>query len=82
MTDDMIVEIEKLSELAPLHNPANIMGIKAFKQVLPDVPSVAVFDTAFHQTMEKDKYLYSIPYEYYEEYGIRKYGFHGLLISM
>lgn len=77
MTDDMIVEIEKLSELAPLHNPANIMGIKAFKQVLPDVPSVAVFDTAFHQTMKKDKYLYSIPYEYYEEYGIRKYGFHG-----
>lgn len=77
MTDDMIVEIEKLSELAPLHNPANIMGIKAFKQVLPDVPSVAVFDTAFHQTMKKDKYLYSIPYEYYEKYGIRKYGFHG-----
>ncbi|RKD75760.1 acetate kinase [Sinobaca qinghaiensis] len=77
MTDDMIAEIEKLSELAPLHNPANIMGIKAFKQVLPNVPSVAVFDTAFHQTMKKDKYLYSIPYEYYEKYGIRKYGFHG-----
>ncbi len=73
----MIAEIEKLSELAPLHNPANIMGIKAFKQVLPNVPSVAVFDTAFHQTMKKDKYLYSIPYEYYEKYGIRKYGFHG-----
>ena len=69
--------MKKLSELAPLHNPANITGIKAFKNVLPNVPAVAVFDTAFHQTMPESSYLYSLPYEYYEKYGIRKYGFHG-----
>ncbi len=77
LTDETIREIEEISELAPLHNPANIVGIKAFKEVLPDVPAVAVFDTAFHQTMPEQSYLYSLPYEYYEKYGIRKYGFHG-----
>ncbi|QOR65839.1 acetate kinase [Cytobacillus suaedae] len=77
LTEEIIGKIEDLSELAPLHNPANITGIKAFKEVLPDVPSVAVFDTAFHQTMPEKSFLYSLPYEYYEKYGIRKYGFHG-----
>ncbi|MFD1851880.1 acetate kinase [Oceanobacillus bengalensis] len=75
--DDVIRKIEETSELAPLHNPANLTGIQAFKETLPSVPMVAVFDTAFHQTMPKSSYLYSLPYEYYEEYGIRKYGFHG-----
>ncbi|MFJ5965244.1 MULTISPECIES: acetate kinase [unclassified Bacillus (in: firmicutes)] len=77
LTDEVINDIEKLSELAPLHNPANVVGIKAFKQILPDVPAVAVFDTAFHQTMPEQSYLYSLPYDYYKKYGIRKYGFHG-----
>ncbi|GAE30093.1 acetate kinase [Halalkalibacter hemicellulosilyticus] len=77
ITDEVLQGIEEVSELAPLHNPANIVGIKAFKEVLPNVPAVAVFDTAFHQTMPESSYLYSLPYEYYKEYGIRKYGFHG-----
>ncbi|NMA90983.1 MAG: acetate kinase [Amphibacillus sp.] len=77
VTDEVLEEIKKVSELAPLHNPANITGIKAFKEVLPNVPAVAVFDTAFHQSMPAESYLYSLPYEYYEKYGIRKYGFHG-----
>ncbi|GGC93805.1 acetate kinase [Thalassobacillus devorans] len=77
ITEEVIKEIEEVSDLAPLHNPANLTGIRAFKQVLPGVPSVAVFDTAFHQTMPEQSYLYSLPYEYYEKYGIRKYGFHG-----
>ncbi len=77
ITEETLKEIEKLSELAPLHNPANIVGIKAFKEVLPHVNAVAVFDTAFHQTMPEQSFLYSLPYEYYENYGIRKYGFHG-----
>jgi acetate kinase len=77
ITEDVIEEIEKLSELAPLHNPANITGIQAFRRILDDVPAVAVFDTAFHQTMAAGSYLYSLPLEYYENYGIRKYGFHG-----
>jgi acetate kinase len=77
ITDEVLAKIEELSELAPLHNPANATGIKAFKQVLPNVPAVAVFDTAFHQTMPESSFLYSLPYEYYEKYGIRKYGFHG-----
>ncbi|WP_174729492.1 acetate kinase [Mesobacillus harenae] len=76
--DDSVLEkINKLSELAPLHNPANITGIKAFEQALPNVPAVAVFDTAFHQTMPENSFLYSLPYQYYKSYGIRKYGFHG-----
>ncbi|MDX8359289.1 acetate kinase [Cytobacillus sp. IB215316] len=77
ITEDVIKDIEELSELAPLHNPANLTGVKAFKEVLPNVPSIAVFDTAFHQTMPDQSFLYSLPYHYYSEYGIRKYGFHG-----
>ncbi|WP_261133269.1 acetate kinase [Bacillus sp. Marseille-Q3570] len=77
ITEEIIKEIEEVSDLAPLHNPANIVGIRAFKEILPDVPAVAVFDTAFHQTMPEQSYLYSLPYDYYKEYGIRKYGFHG-----
>ncbi|MBB5172747.1 acetate kinase [Texcoconibacillus texcoconensis] len=77
INDEVLEGIEEVSELAPLHNPANITGIRAFQEVLPNVPAVAVFDTAFHQTMPEQSYLYSIPYEYYEDYGIRKYGFHG-----
>lgn len=77
ITDQVIHVIEDLTELAPLHNPANLTGIRAFKEVLPNVPMAAVFDTAFHQTMPPKSYLYSLPYEYYEKYGIRKYGFHG-----
>src|SRR5699024_8775335 len=65
------------SELAPLHNPANLTGIRAFRELLPDVPMVAVFDTAFHQTMPEKSFLYRLPYEYYMKYDIRKYGFHG-----
>ncbi|MGD6802568.1 acetate kinase [Rossellomorea vietnamensis] len=77
ITDEVIEKIEELSELAPLHNPANITGIKSFQSVLPNVPAVAVFDTAFHQTMPESSFLYSLPYDYYEDFGIRKYGFHG-----
>ncbi|HLS08229.1 acetate kinase [Lentibacillus sp.] len=77
ITDEVIKTIEEVSELAPLHNPANLTGIHAFREILPDVPMVAVFDTAFHQTMPEKSYLYSLPYTYYEKYGIRKYGFHG-----
>ncbi len=77
ITDEVIEELDKLSELAPLHNPANITGIVAFKKILGNIPAVAVFDTAFHQTMPNNAYLYSLPYEYYENYGARRYGFHG-----
>ncbi|PAE30882.1 acetate kinase [Paenibacillus sp. 7884-2] len=77
ITDEVIAKIEETSELAPLHNPANLTGIHAFKEILPNIPMVAVFDTAFHQTMPKSSYLYSLPREYYEDFGIRKYGFHG-----
>ncbi|WP_087971920.1 acetate kinase [Oceanobacillus rekensis] len=77
ISDDVITKIEETSELAPLHNPANLTGINAFMEILPNVPMVAVFDTAFHQTMPKSSYLYSLPKEYYDDYGIRKYGFHG-----
>jgi acetate kinase len=77
VTEKVLKEIESCNDLAPLHNPANIMGIKAFKEVLPGVPTVAVFDTAFHQTMPEASFLYSLPYDYYKKYGIRKYGFHG-----
>lgn len=77
ITDDVIAGIDEVSDLAPLHNPANLVGINAFREILPNIPAVAVFDTAFHQTMPEDSYLYSLPYEYYEKYGIRKYGFHG-----
>ena len=77
ITDEVIAELDKLSELAPLHNPANLTGIIAFKNILGDTPAVAVFDTAFHQTMPSSAYMYSLPYEYYEKYAIRRYGFHG-----
>ncbi len=69
--------IKKLCELAPLHNPHNLEGIKACKEILPKVPQVAVFDTAFHQTIPEKAYLYAIPYKYYKKEGIRRYGFHG-----
>ena len=77
ITDEVIEEIKKCSNLAPLHNPAAILGIEACRKIVPHVKMVAVFDTAFHQTIEKDKYSYPIPYEYYEKYSVRKYGFHG-----
>lgn len=77
VTDEVIKQIEDLSEFAPLHNPANATGIKAFRKILPDITSVAVFDTSFHQTMPKVNYLYSIPMEYYEKHNARKYGAHG-----
>lgn len=77
ITDDVINAIKECSELAPLHNPAAILGIEACKRVAPDIKMVAVFDTAFHQTIGKEKYIYPIPYKYYEKYKIRKYGFHG-----
>lgn len=77
INDDVIREIEKCIDLAPLHNPAGVAGIKAAKNALPNVPMVAVFDTAFHQTMPAKAYIYQIPYRYYTSYKIRKYGFHG-----
>lgn len=75
--EDVIKAIEEVTPLAPLHNPANLMGIKATMKLLPGVPNVAVFDTAFHQTIPPKAYLYAIPYEYYEKYKVRRYGFHG-----
>ena len=77
ITEDVIAKYETCSSLAPLHNPATIKGIRACQKAMPGVPMAGVFDTAFHQTMPKENYLYPIPYEYYEKYGIRKYGFHG-----
>ena len=75
--DRCIAAIEKCIPLGPLHNPANLMGIRACQAVMPDKPQVAVFDTAFHQTMEPKAYMYGVPYEFYEKYQIRRYGFHG-----
>ena len=77
ITAEVKKAIEECIELAPLHNPANLIGIEACENVMPNVPQVAVFDTAFHQTMPEEAYLYGIPYEYYEKYKIRRYGFHG-----
>lgn len=77
ITDEVTKTVEELSSLAPLHNPANVIGIKAFKEALPNVPMVGVFDTAFHQTMKEEEFLYSVPYSWYQDYKIRKYGFHG-----
>ena len=77
ITDKVVAQIEKCVDLAPLHNPANLLGIKAVSAVLPNVPQVAVFDTAFHQSMPQYAYMYSLPYEYYDKYRIRRYGFHG-----
>ena len=77
ITDEVIEAIEECSELAPLHNPANLTGIRVCQMLMPGIPMVAVFDTAFHQTMPEKAYLYGIPYKYYENYSIRRYGFHG-----
>ncbi len=77
ITDEVIQDLDRFKEFAPLHNPANILGINAFKEVLPKVPMVGVFDTAFHQTMDKETFLYPVPYHWYEDFGVRKYGFHG-----
>ena len=77
ITEDVMNALKECIDIAPLHNPPNIMGIEACKEILPDVPMVGVFDTAFHQTMPKEAYIYPIPYEYYEKYKIRRYGFHG-----
>ncbi|MBQ2924521.1 MAG: acetate kinase, partial [Anaerotignum sp.] len=77
INQEVIAAIEKCCELAPLHNPANLIGIAACDKIMPGVPQVAVFDTAFHQTMPERAYMYALPYEYYEKYKIRRYGFHG-----
>ena len=77
LTDEVIKAIEECSDLAPLHNPANLIGIAACKALMPDTPMVGVFDTAFHQTMPEEAYLYGLPIEYYEKYKVRRYGFHG-----
>ena len=77
VTDEVVAQLEKCSVFAPLHNPANILGIKAVSAALPTVPQVAVFDTAFHHTMPAYAYMYALPYEYYDKYRIRRYGFHG-----
>ena len=77
INDEVIKAIEECNDLAPLHNPANIIGINACTKLMPGVPQVAVFDTAFHQTMPDKAYMYGLPYEYYEKYKVRRYGFHG-----
>ena len=77
MTEESIKKIESVNDLGPLHNPANLMGVRAFMKALPKVPNVGVFDTSFHLTMEKEAYMYAVPYEWYQKYGVRKYGFHG-----
>ena len=77
ITDEVIEKIKQCSDLAPIHNPACILGIEACKKIVPNMKMVAVFDTAFHQTIPKERYINPIPYEYYKKYGIRKYGFHG-----
>jgi len=77
LTDEVIAVIEECNDLAPLHNPANLIGIRACQELMPNVPMVAVFDTAFHQTMPDVAYTYALPYEYYEKYAVRRYGFHG-----
>ncbi|MBS5528997.1 MAG: acetate kinase [Prevotella sp.] len=77
LDDEVLKVFEECSDLAPLHNPANLKGVKAVSELMPGLPQVGVFDTAFHQTMPKHSYLYAIPYELYKEYGVRRYGFHG-----
>lgn len=77
INDNVIKQIRSLTDLAPLHTPGNLAGVRAMQEVLPGVPQVAVFDTAFHHTMPPKSYLYGLPYEYYEKYGVRRYGFHG-----
>lgn len=77
ITEEVIAAVEECNDLAPLHNPANLIGIRACQNLIPGVPMVAVFDTAFHQTMPRRAYMYGLPYEYYEKYKVRRYGFHG-----
>lgn len=77
INEEMIKAVEECNDLAPLHNPANLIGIRACQELMPGVPMVGVFDTAFHQTMPEKAYLYGLPYEYYEKYKVRRYGFHG-----
>ncbi len=77
VNDETLAEIERLAELAPLHNPVNALGIAVFRQLLPEAPAVAVFDTAFHQTLAEPSFIYPLPWRYYSELGIRRYGFHG-----
>ena len=77
ITEEMLTAVEECNDLAPLHNPANLIGIRACQELMPNVPMVGVFDTAFHQTMPEKAYMYGLPYEYYKKYKIRRYGFHG-----
>ena len=77
LNEEVLAKVEECNELAPLHNPANLIGIRACQELMPNVPMVGVFDTAFHQTMPRKAYLYGLPYELYQKYGIRRYGFHG-----
>lgn len=77
LNEDVVARISKYNELGPLHNPANLLGVEAFMKALPGVINVGVFDTGFHQTMDEEHFLYPVPYEWYKEYGVRKYGFHG-----
>ncbi len=77
ISDEVVEHILKLADIAPLHNPANVQAINGFREILPNIPHVAVFDTTFHQTMKEDVYVYPTPYEWYRKYGVRKYGFHG-----
>lgn len=81
ITDDVVNALIECSDLAPLHNPANILGIKACEEAMGDIPQVGVFDSAFHQTIPQEVYMYALPYEYYEKYGVRRYGFHGISYS-
>ena len=78
INDDVLNTIEELSDLAPLHNPANLIGIRAFMKEIPSATQVACFYTAFHQTINKERYLYALPNEWHDKYGVRKYGFHGM----
>ena len=77
LTEEVLAQIEECNDLAPLHNPANLIGIRACQELMPNVPMVGVFDTAFHQTMPAKAYMYGLPYEYYDKYKVRRYGFHG-----
>ncbi len=77
ITDEVLDTMEECNDLAPLHNPANLIGVRACQEIMPNVPMVGVFDTAFHQTMPEKAYMYGLPYEYYEKYKVRRYGFHG-----
>ena len=77
LNEEVLAKVEECNELAPLHNPANLIGIRACQDLMPNVPMVGVFDTAFHQTMPRKAFLYGLPYEYYEKYKVRRYGFHG-----